>query len=125
MTPSTSTQLKRLGHVAVRVKDIPAAVKFYQALGMEAVWQDVDWAYVKAGADGLALLGPLYTHADAHFGFILADKTELAARFETLKAEGAACSPLLDHRDGTSSFYAKDLDGNLLEFLYEPPVSVG
>ncbi|WP_287129106.1 VOC family protein [Candidatus Cyanaurora vandensis] len=117
---TTALKLKRIGHVAVRVADIPQAVAFYQDLGMEAVWQDEDWAYVKAGADGLALLGPLYTHAGAHFGFILSDRAELQSRFTTLTDQGAACSPLLDHRDGTSSFYAKDRDGNLLEFLYEP-----
>jgi hypothetical protein len=25
-----------------------------------------------------------------------------------------------DHRDGTASFYSKDADNNLFEFLYEP-----
>jgi hypothetical protein len=25
------------------------------------------------------------------------------------------------HRDGTASFYGKDPDGNLFEFVYEPP----
>jgi len=112
--------LKRLGHVAVRVADIPTALIFYRGLGMEVAWEDTDWAYVKAGADGLALLGPTYTHAGAHFGFILSERAEMEERFATLTTQGAACSPLLDHRDGTSSFYAKDPDGNLLEFLYEP-----
>jgi catechol 2,3-dioxygenase-like lactoylglutathione lyase family enzyme len=115
------TTLKRLGHVAVRVQDIPTAITFYQSLGMEVAWQDPDWAYVKAGEDGLALLGPLYTHAGAHFGFILHDRSEVERRFQEMQVTGAACSPLLNHRDGTSSFYAKDPDGNVLEFLYEPP----
>ncbi|WP_218082536.1 VOC family protein [Anthocerotibacter panamensis] len=122
MSTTTLTPLKRLGHVAVRVTDIPTALAFYKSLGMEVAWEDHDWAYVKAGADGLALLGPAYTHAGAHFGFILHERAELAAHFAALKASGAACSPLLDHRDGTSSFYAKDPDGNLLEFLYEPVI---
>jgi len=112
--------LSRLGHVAVRVADIPTALSFYRNLGLEVAWEDSDWAYVKAGADGLALLGPEYKHAGAHFGFILKERAELTARFDQMQAQGSACSPLLDHRDGTCSFYAKDPDGNLLEFLYEP-----
>ena len=47
-------ELKRLGHVAICVNDIAAAAKFYQNLGMNLVWQDNDWAYLKAGNDGLA-----------------------------------------------------------------------
>ncbi len=119
-----TTTLKRLGHVAVRVAHIPTALVFYQGLGMEVAWEDTDWAYVKAGTDGLALLGPEYKHAGAHFGFILHDRAELAARFEVMATQGSSCSPLLDHRDGTTSFYAQDPDGNLLEFLYEPPVPI-
>lgn len=49
-------KLKRLGHVAIAVKDIPKAIAFYQNLGLELAWQDTDWAYLKAGQDGLALL---------------------------------------------------------------------
>jgi len=51
-------KLKRLGHVAIAVKDIPKAIEFYQNLGLELAWQDTDWAYLKAGQDGLALLSP-------------------------------------------------------------------
>ncbi len=116
-----SVQLKRLGHVAICVKDIPAAVTFYQTLGLELVWQDSYWAYLKAGQDGLALLGPEYKSAGAHFGFIFGDRQELAEHHGRLKTAGIRVGNIHDHRDGTASFYSKDLDGNTFEFLYEPP----
>lgn len=114
-------QLKRLGHVAVCVKDIPVAVQFYQSLGMELAWQDRDWAYLKAGQDGLALLGPEYSQAGAHFGFIFSDRAELEAHHTRLTAAGIKVGKIHDHRDGTASFYSKDPDRNTFEFLYEPP----
>jgi catechol 2,3-dioxygenase-like lactoylglutathione lyase family enzyme len=113
-------KLKRLGHVAVRVQDIPKAVQFYQQLGMELAWQDRDWAYLKAGQDGLALLSPDYESADAHFGFVFSDREELAAHHAQLSESGFRVGAIHDHRDGTASFYGRDLDNNTFEFLYEP-----
>jgi len=63
-------KLKRLGHVAVCVQDIEKSAEFYLNLGMELVWKDADWAYLKAGEDGLALLSPSYDQAGPHFGFV-------------------------------------------------------
>ncbi len=113
-------QLKRLGHVAICVKDIPKAVQFYQNLGMELAWQDQDWAYLKAGQDGLALLSPEYKQANAHFGFVFSDRTELEQHHAALTAAGVKVGNIHEHRDSTASFYSKDLDGNTFEFLYEP-----
>ena len=112
--------LKRLGHVAICVKDIDAAAEFYQGLGLDLVWKDADWAYLKAGSDGLALLGPTYKQAGAHFGFIFHDRSEVDTAYEHLKAKGIELTRIHEHRDGTASFYGKDLDGNWFEYLYEP-----
>ncbi|WP_164929212.1 VOC family protein [Gloeobacter violaceus] len=111
------TRLTRLGHVAVCVQDVPRAVTFYRTLGMEVAWQDEDWAFVKAGGDGLALLGPKYSAAGPHFGFVLEDEAALAHYYAQLQEQGATATTIHAHRDGTSSFYAKDLDGNTFEFL--------
>ncbi|MDX2272441.1 MAG: VOC family protein [Cyanobacteriota bacterium] len=116
--------LKRLGHIAVRVNDIEKAIEFYTRLGLTNVWQDPDWAYMKAGSDGLALLGPGYRSAGAHFGFLFEDRADLKAEHERLQQAGIAVGSIHDHRDGTASFYGKDPDGNLFEFLYEPPQGV-
>ncbi|NJN21672.1 MAG: VOC family protein [Leptolyngbya sp. RL_3_1] len=111
---------KRLGHVAICVQDIPKAVAFYQNLGMEVAWQDADWAYLKAGDDGLALLSPGYEQAGPHFGFVFSDRAEVDTAYDRLKAEGIHVTKVHEHRDGTASFYGRDLDGNWFEYLYEP-----
>jgi catechol 2,3-dioxygenase-like lactoylglutathione lyase family enzyme len=110
-------RLTRLGHVAVCVADVERAVDFYRTLGMEVAWQDEDWAFVKAGGDGLALLGPKYASAGPHFGFVL-DSVDAMQRYHAqLQAMGATLTTPHDHRDGTTSFYARDPDGNTFEFL--------
>ena len=113
-------QMKRLGHVAVCVEDVAKAAEFYQNLGMQLVWQDSDWAYLKAGNDGLALMSPDYDQAGPHFGFVFDDRTEIDTAYEKLKAEGVKVSKIHDHRDGTASFYGRDPFGNWFEYLYEP-----
>ncbi|MGK7919463.1 MAG: VOC family protein [Trichodesmium sp.] len=113
-------KLKRLGHVAICVQDIDKAVEFYKNLGMEIAWQDTDWAYLKAGDDGLALLSPGYDQAGPHFGFVFSDRSEMETAYEQLKSLEVQVSPIHEHRDGTASFYGRDLDGNWFEYLYEP-----
>ena len=110
----------RLGHVAICVQNINRAVEFYKHLGMEVAWHDKDWAYVKAGNDGLALLSPNYEQAGPHFGFVFSDRAEIDTAYERLNAEGVYVTPIHEHRDGTASFYGKDPDGNWFEYLYEP-----
>ncbi|MBF2088294.1 MAG: VOC family protein [Synechococcales cyanobacterium K44_A2020_017] len=112
--------LKRIGHVAICVDDIERAAEFYQSLGMELAWKDADWAYLKAGDDGLALLSPQYDQAGPHFGFVFSDRAEVDAAYQRLQAEGVHVTPVHEHRDGTASFYGRDPDGNWFEYLYEP-----
>ena len=113
-------QMKRLGHVAVCVEDVAKAAEFYQNLGMKLVWQDSDWAYLKAGNDGLALMSPDYDQAGPHFGFVFSDRAEIDTAYEKLKAEGVKVGKIHNHRDGTASFYGRDPFGNWFEYLYEP-----
>jgi catechol 2,3-dioxygenase-like lactoylglutathione lyase family enzyme len=113
-------ELKRLGHVAICVEDVATAAQFYQNLGMQVVWQDADWAYLKAGEDGLALLSPDYDQAGPHFGFVFCDRTEVDAAHTRLQADGIYVTEIHEHRDGTASFYGRDPDGNWFEYLYEP-----
>jgi catechol 2,3-dioxygenase-like lactoylglutathione lyase family enzyme len=112
--------LKRLGHVAICVNDIESAAQFYQNLGMDLVWKDADWAYLKAGDDGLALLSPGYDQAGPHFGFVFNERHEMETAYEALKAQGIPVTAIHEHRDGTASFYGRDPDGNGFEYLYEP-----
>ena len=115
--------VRRLGHVAIRVHDVDRAKKFYLGLGMKLIWDDPDWCYSEAGPehDGLALLGPGYKAAGPHFAFHFNNRTEVEAIHNHLKQQGVQVGELHEHRDGTASFYLRDPDGNWLEMLYQPP----
>ena len=112
----------RLGHVAIRVDNVDRAKGFYVGLGMKLIWDDTDWCYLEVGAsrDGLALLGPSYKAAGPHFAFHFTNKDEIERMHNSLKNQGIKVGALHDHRDGTSSFYLKDTEGNWLEMLYHP-----
>ena len=116
----------RLGHVAIRVADVARAKSFYMSLGMKLVWDDADWCYLEAGdsRDGLALLGPSYKAAGPHFAFHFTKKDEIERIHSSLKNQGVQVGALHDHRDGTSSFYLKDTEGNWLEMLYHPSTGI-
>ena len=43
----------KLGHVAVRVKDMDRAVAYYMSLGFNCEWESDDWSYFE---EGIALL---------------------------------------------------------------------
>jgi catechol 2,3-dioxygenase-like lactoylglutathione lyase family enzyme len=113
-------QVKRLGHVAIKVENVERAAEFYQNLGLELAWKDSDWAYLKAGQGGLALLGPGYAQAGPHFGFVFDNRAAIDEAFERLSQTDIKLTPVHEHRDGTASFYGRDLDGNWFEYLYEP-----
>ncbi len=113
--------VQRLGHIAIRVKDVDRAKAFYIGIGMKLVWDDPDWCYLEAGPgkDGLALLGPGYKAAGPHFAFHFNNKEEVEQAHCQLIDAGIQVGPLHDHRDGTASFYLKDTEGNWLEMLYQ------
>ena len=116
----------RLGHVAIRVDDVDRAKCFYLSLGMKLVWDDPDWCYLEAGEsrDGLALLGPGYKAAGPHFAFHFTDREQIETIHKSLKKQGIKVGSLHDHRDGTSSFYLRDTEGNWLEMLYHPSAGI-
>ena len=119
-------KVNRLGHVAIRVKDVDRAKLFYINLGMKIVWDDKDWCYLETGqnGDGLALLGPEYKSAGPHFAFHFTNKEELKNIHLQLQANGAQVGDVHDHRDGTSSFYLRDPEGNWFEMLYHPSTGI-
>ena len=103
----------KLGHVAVRVKDMDRAVSYYMSLGFNCEWESEDWSYFE---EGIALLGPGYNRADPHLAFHL-NHIKLNEKREQLIEMGYECSEPYEHRDGTVSFYTRDPEGNQLEFL--------
>ncbi len=123
---SQLANVKRLGHTAIRVQDIDRAKSFYLSLGMRMVWDDKDWCYLETGEgnDGLALLGPGYKAAGPHFAFHFTDREEVSRAHRKMQEAGVDIGDLHDHRDGTTSFYLKDSEGNWLEMLYQPPAGI-
>ena len=119
---SGSKGVQRIGHIALRVENLERAKSFYLSLGMSLIWDDKDWSYLEAGKgkDGLALLGPSYKAAGPHFAFHITNKHEVQQAHEQLMNAGVQVGSLHDHRDGTSSFYLRDPEGNWLEMLFEP-----
>ena len=119
-------KVKRLGHIAIRVKDIERAKSFYISLGMTLVWDDSDWCYLETcpGRDGLALLGPGYKAAGPHFAFHFTNREELELLHDQLLEDGIDVGSLHDHRDGTASFYLKDPEVNWFEMLYHSPEGI-
>ena len=117
-----SKGVQRIGHIALRVKNLDRAKSFYLKLGMQLIWDDKDWCYLEAGQgkDGLALLGPSYKAAGPHFAFHFEEKKEVENIYSDLKNSGVKVAPIHEHRDGTASFYMQDTEGNWLEMLYVP-----
>ncbi len=119
-----------LRHLALRVRDVPRAVEFYQRVfGMHVVWQpDPDSAYLSSGCDNLALHRGAHGEPEAgaldHLGFVVSTIAEVEAAWRAAQTEGLdVARPLRHHRDGSVSFYIRDPDGNVIQLLYEPTIS--
>ena len=58
-----------------------------------------------------------------HIGFILDRLDQVDAWHDYLVASGVRIKkPPKTHRDGARSFYCLDPDGNLVQFIYHPPL---
>jgi catechol 2,3-dioxygenase-like lactoylglutathione lyase family enzyme len=101
-------QLDTLHHAALRVRDVKAAVAWYtQRFRCEVEYQDETWAMLKFANVRLAFV--LQEQHPPHIA-LLGDPTEFG-------------EPEV-HRDGTSSVYLKDPDGNNVEILAPAPETV-
>ena len=98
-------KLDTIDHIAIQVKNIAQAVAWYtQRFVCEIQYQDESWAMLKFANASLALILP--EQHPYHFAILTDDLTPY----------GQAAS----HRDGTSSIYIKDGDGNHVEMLKLP-----
>lgn len=101
-------------HLAVKCADLNKSVKEYERLGFRIETLYEDWAMMRdAKGFGIALLPPQSKHPP-HIGL----------RVETLEELEAAAKkenrPIKPHRDGTSSFYTKGVNGQIIELIYYP-----
>jgi catechol 2,3-dioxygenase-like lactoylglutathione lyase family enzyme len=122
--------LSGLRHVALSVVDLEACEHFYcELLGMQVEWRpDADNLYLTSGSDNLALHRAKTAPAGAqrldHFGFILRDARYVDEWHDFLKAAGVVIMQApKTHRDGARSFYCRDPDGNLVQFIHHPPIA--
>lgn len=103
-----------MDHIGINCADLAAAVDGYKKLGFTLETMYEDWAMMRDPRGfGIALLPPESKHPE-HFGIRIETMEELQA---AAKKEGR---PIKPHRDGTSSFYTKGVDGKILEFIYYP-----
>jgi catechol 2,3-dioxygenase-like lactoylglutathione lyase family enzyme len=118
-------------HVALFVEDMDACLHFYvNLLGMQVEWQpDAGNYYLSSGSDNLALHRSSDQPAESgqrldHIGFIIKTPAEVDAWHTHLAGHGVKIlQPPKIHRDGARSFYCADPAGNLVQFIYHPPIS--
>lgn len=103
-----------LDHIAVKCEDLSTSVEEYKRIGFAVETQYDDWAMMRDPKGfGIALLPPDSKHPP-HFAI----RVETMAQLEAAAAKEGR--PIKPHRDGTSSFYTKGIDGNILEVIYFP-----
>ncbi|MGH7794650.1 MAG: VOC family protein [Candidatus Binatia bacterium] len=126
--------LQGMRHIALKVRDVARAKKFYQEiLGMDVVWEpDPQNVYLSSGCDNIAIhqvsenfLKTAEERQLDHLGFVV----ESIARVEELEFEFRSqgvtiVHPFKVHRDGSASFYCADPDGIVIQMLYEPTLSL-
>jgi catechol 2,3-dioxygenase-like lactoylglutathione lyase family enzyme len=119
-------------HVALFVHDLEACLSFYcDIVGMQQEWQpDPDNIYLTSGSDNIALhrldAGTRLDGAQRldHIGFILKTPEDVDAWHLHLLAHGTRIAQApKTHRDGARSLYCFDPAGNLVQFIFHPPIS--
>jgi catechol 2,3-dioxygenase-like lactoylglutathione lyase family enzyme len=127
-------------HIALNVKNAQASKDFYcKVMKMEVEWEpDSKSVYVasyvtdangkKKAVDNLALHqadAPLHKPGSLnHIGFFVPDIESVDEWYEHVKSCGAKIvREIKTHRDGARSFYFEDIDGNVIQLLFHPPIS--
>lgn len=120
-------------HIALFCQHLEKSVDFYHKLiGMAIEWQpDDDNYYLTSGNDNLALhrapaeFKPGKSQRLDHLGFIIDDKEQVDIWYDYLRDHHVdiICTPK-DHRDGARSFYCRDPEGNAVQMIYHPPLSM-
>jgi len=130
----STLKMRGIRHVALRVRDLPMVERFYvELLGYAVEWRPDDaQVYLTRGEDNLALHVGRSSEADEgtskgaldHVGFLMDTPEDVHAWAAHLEAHGVTLDtkPRL-HRDGATSFYARDPEGNGLQFIHHPPIA--
>ena len=126
--------LRGLRHIALKVRDVAQAKRFYQeVLGMGVVWEPDDKnVYLSSGCDNLAIHEVAEGFAQSaeerqldHLGFIVESMERVRELEQEFVGQGVTIvHPFKIHRDGSASFYCADPDGIVIQMLYEPQLSL-
>ena len=118
-------------HVALFVKDLEACASFYcDVLGYRVEWHpDPDNIYLCSGSDNLALhrAGEGATAEGGrldHIGILLRDAAQVDSwHHHCVQHHVHIVAAPKTHRDGARSFYCKDPDGTVVQFIHHPPIA--
>jgi catechol 2,3-dioxygenase-like lactoylglutathione lyase family enzyme len=130
MSSSELPPTRGVRHVAFRCRDLAAMERFYcDLLGYAVEWRPSERElYLSRGEDNVALHAhpgdvPGESRVD-HVGLLMARPEDVDAWAAWLEAHGVELDTRpRTHRDGARSFYARDPEGNRLQFLYHPPIA--
>ena len=119
-------------HLALFVEDLAAAEHFYvELIGMDVEWRpdDANVYLTSQGHDNLALhskqpdLDTTGGQKLDHLGFIMNTAEEVDQWYEFLKENNVQMlTEPRRHRDGATSFYCLDPDGNRVQMIHHPPI---
>jgi catechol-2,3-dioxygenase len=124
-------QTKGLRHVALKCKNLELMERYYVALmGYRVEWRpDTENVYLTNGEDSLALhfdpeASGVETRLD-HIGILVDEPADVDAWAAHLTESGAtvAAAPRT-HRDGCRSCYVLDPEGNRIQMLWHPGLSL-
>lgn len=125
--------LRGMRHIALKVREVARAKRFYQELlGMSVVWEpDAQNVYLSSGCDNIALHEVAADFAQSgaekqldHLGFIVDSIDRVRELEQEFIRQGVTIvHPFKIHRDGSASFYCADPDGIVIQMLYEPTLS--
>jgi catechol 2,3-dioxygenase-like lactoylglutathione lyase family enzyme len=123
---------KGIRHIALFVADMARAEAFYRdVLGYVEEWRPSPAElYMTRGSDNLALHAatvaagePRESRLD-HFGLLMSRAEDVDEWAAWLQARGVALDTRpRTHRDGARSFYARDPEGNRIQFIWHPPIA--
>jgi catechol 2,3-dioxygenase-like lactoylglutathione lyase family enzyme len=126
---------KGIRHVALFVRDLATVEAFYRdVLGYREEWRPSERElYMTRGADNLALHAvdaPAGQQGEAresrldHIGLLMARPEHVDQWAAWLESRGVALDTRpRTHRDGARSFYARDPEGNRIQFIWHPPIA--
>ena len=125
--------LRGMRHIALKVRDVARAKRFYRdVLGMKVVWEPDDKnVYLSSGCDNLAIHEVAEYFAQSgkqgaldHLGFIVESVERVRELEREFVRQGVTIVHAFKiHRDGSASFYCADPDGIVIQMLYEPTLS--